>query len=104
MMNSLGTRVRRAPRALSVVAFAGERSGQLDRLDPAFEHLGEGTLDEAAQATLEALQYPHHRPPSKGVEIVTAEGGRRRVNFLTVSRAFGLFAQVRGLQRPLAAW
>ena len=42
-----------------IVRFTLERTGDLDRLDVAFEHLGEGALDESAEAPFEGLEDSH---------------------------------------------
>ena len=49
-----------------------QRGGHLDGLHDAAEHAGEGTLDEAFEPTLEALQHSHAGSPSLSAEIVSA--------------------------------
>jgi hypothetical protein len=55
------------------LALQGPR--HLDRLDDATEDTGEGTLDEAFEPTLEALEHSHAGSPSLWTEIVS--GARR---------------------------
>jgi hypothetical protein len=51
-----------------------EGGGHLDRLDDTPEDAREGTLDEASQPALEALQHSHAGAPSLSPEIVSAPG------------------------------
>jgi hypothetical protein len=55
-----------------VGGLALERGGHLDRLDDPAEDAREGTLHEASEPTLEALQHSHAGAPSLSVVIVSA--------------------------------
>ena len=46
------------------VEFAAERRGDLERLQPALEGLGEGAVDDALQALLELVENPQRVPLS----------------------------------------
>jgi len=57
---------------LLVGGFALEGGCHLDRLHHPAEDAGEGTLDEAFEPTLEALQHSHAGSPSLRLVIVSA--------------------------------
>ena len=76
---ALGTRTRPCPTICFLSAASRCRARRhLDRLDDPAEDTGEGTLDEAFEPTLEALEHSHAGSPSLWTEIVSGGAGRAR--------------------------